>query len=249
MTISKKLREEVFQRDNYTCSYCGTKLDNQTASIDQIVPASKGGTSDVFNLATACPTCNMRKGDKILGFFTTPVSERLARNWIIAFINTPKTAILGSIIGVFAAALILIHSYHRLVELAAKIDQQRLDSQSYEIQVTKLNATETQLKETGQKIQELLAFVSDQRDLLKKNEEAIAALKSERDALAPVVESQQKVIDALFAAQERRNEQALKKERWISFAIGVVAGVISTIIVAFFMYLIRFFYSKKLKNA
>ena len=57
-----ELRDYIFTRDNYTCTYCqqvGHKLE-----LDHIIPLSKGGTSLEENLTTACFKCNRQKRDK-----------------------------------------------------------------------------------------------------------------------------------------------------------------------------------------
>lgn len=60
----KAIRQEVFKRDNYTCQYCGAKIDNP--DCDHLVPFSRGGRSILENLVTACPSCNRSKGAKSL---------------------------------------------------------------------------------------------------------------------------------------------------------------------------------------
>ena len=58
------IRTAIFERDNYTCTYCGAhgvKLE-----CDHIVPVSKGGSSDPDNLTTACYPCNRAKAGKAL---------------------------------------------------------------------------------------------------------------------------------------------------------------------------------------
>ena len=47
------------------CSYCGVPLTRKKATIDHIVPKSKGGSSSEFNLALACKPCNERKADAV----------------------------------------------------------------------------------------------------------------------------------------------------------------------------------------
>ncbi len=47
------------------CSYCGIQLTRKSATIDHIVPKSKGGSSSEFNLALACKPCNGRKADAV----------------------------------------------------------------------------------------------------------------------------------------------------------------------------------------
>lgn len=58
------LRFSVFQRDNYTCVYCGAKTE--PLHCDHVIPYSKGGSNDMDNLATSCQFCNTSKGNKTL---------------------------------------------------------------------------------------------------------------------------------------------------------------------------------------
>jgi len=53
-------RQNVFKRDNSQCQYCGAD-DNLT--IDHVMPKSRGGQSNWYNLITACKSCNSKKGD------------------------------------------------------------------------------------------------------------------------------------------------------------------------------------------
>jgi len=59
-----EVRGQVIARDGYTCAYCGD--DTSDPHIDHIHPLSKGGTNDLSNLTVACPSCNLKKGAKIL---------------------------------------------------------------------------------------------------------------------------------------------------------------------------------------
>lgn len=59
------LRNTVFERDNYTCTYChahGGRLE-----CDHIHPLSRGGSNELDNLTTACQPCNRSKHAKLLG--------------------------------------------------------------------------------------------------------------------------------------------------------------------------------------
>lgn len=49
----------VLKRDNYTCGYCG----QLAATVDHIVPKSRGGTDTYGNLIAACVACNQIKAD------------------------------------------------------------------------------------------------------------------------------------------------------------------------------------------
>lgn len=62
-----ELRQKAFERDNFTCQYCG-----QVGGIleaDHVVPFSRGGTDDIDNLKTACRKCNRQKKNKTVEEF------------------------------------------------------------------------------------------------------------------------------------------------------------------------------------
>lgn len=66
--MTKKLREFIKERDNYTCCMCGNSIYNEAnllLEIDHIVPVSKGGYTIEENLQTLCWKCNRAKSDKI----------------------------------------------------------------------------------------------------------------------------------------------------------------------------------------
>jgi uncharacterized protein YdaU (DUF1376 family) len=58
------LRLSVFQRDSFTCQYCG-EVDVEL-ECDHVHPLSRGGSSHLDNLATACRPCNRSKSDLLL---------------------------------------------------------------------------------------------------------------------------------------------------------------------------------------
>lgn len=66
-STGKRLRFEIFKRDNFTCQYCGVQPPDVVLVIDHITPISAGGDSDPMNLITACETCNQGKAARVLG--------------------------------------------------------------------------------------------------------------------------------------------------------------------------------------
>ena len=61
--VSKKDRDFIFKRDNYTCQECGKSNKEVELEIDHIFPASKGGNNSLNNLQTLCKVCNLKKRD------------------------------------------------------------------------------------------------------------------------------------------------------------------------------------------
>ena len=58
----KRLR--IFVRDRFRCQYCGQKRGAAELTLDHITPRSREGRSTPENLATACVSCNTRKGSR-----------------------------------------------------------------------------------------------------------------------------------------------------------------------------------------
>lgn len=57
--IPQYLRRQVFERDNYTCRYCGRAVSRP--HCDHVYPESRGGATELGNLVTSCRKCNMAK--------------------------------------------------------------------------------------------------------------------------------------------------------------------------------------------
>lgn len=60
--LSKKIRFRVFQRDNFTCQYCGRSAPDVELHVDHIYPVTHGGGDEMSNLITSCADCNLGKG-------------------------------------------------------------------------------------------------------------------------------------------------------------------------------------------
>ena len=57
-------RRNIFERDRYTCQYCGRMPARSDLSIDHVVPRSRGGSTGWTNVVLACTDCNARKRDQ-----------------------------------------------------------------------------------------------------------------------------------------------------------------------------------------
>lgn len=63
--IPAALRRWVIQRANNRCEYCGISQIGQVATfhIDHVIPVVAGGETTAENLALACVSCSLRKGN------------------------------------------------------------------------------------------------------------------------------------------------------------------------------------------
>lgn len=85
-------RNEMIQRDNSTCQYCGLFLPLKEVTVDHVVPKFLGGKTSYTNCVTCCKACNSKKanktleqcGMKLLKSPTYPSNNRISfksKNW------------------------------------------------------------------------------------------------------------------------------------------------------------------------
>jgi hypothetical protein len=77
MSSWREITREVETRAGGRCEYCRMHqpLQGATFHVEHIVPGSRGGPSDLDNLAWSCPACNLHKSDRIE--VVDPVDGRL----------------------------------------------------------------------------------------------------------------------------------------------------------------------------
>jgi 5-methylcytosine-specific restriction endonuclease McrA len=59
-------RDNIFNRDDHQCMYCGKVFTSRHLTLDHIIPKSRGGKGTWENLVTCCHPCNKKKGDSLL---------------------------------------------------------------------------------------------------------------------------------------------------------------------------------------
>ncbi len=57
-------RFNIFARDGFKCQYCTKPLNTGTATLDHVLPRSKGGKTRWTNVVCCCKPCNTKKGSK-----------------------------------------------------------------------------------------------------------------------------------------------------------------------------------------
>lgn len=59
-------KKALWQRDLGTCQYCSKNVTISSATIDHVIPKSRGGGHTWDNLVIACSSCNSKKGSRLL---------------------------------------------------------------------------------------------------------------------------------------------------------------------------------------
>jgi len=57
-------KKVLFNRDNWQCQYCKKDLDWSDATIDHVLPKSRGGVTSWLNCVTSCKSCNKMKANQ-----------------------------------------------------------------------------------------------------------------------------------------------------------------------------------------
>jgi HNH endonuclease len=67
MTSRAEFERQVAERAANRCEYCRMhqSLQGTRFHLEHVVPFSRGGTTELENLAWACPGCNLRKSDRV----------------------------------------------------------------------------------------------------------------------------------------------------------------------------------------
>jgi len=111
------MRLGVFERDGFTCQFCGQTLVPAELTIDHLVPLSKGGLDEPTNYVTSCRPCNELKaalplaefpkkinvsieelpvhGDPVIDNADLPIQVRLLRKRIFDKVRTGDLSMTG----------------------------------------------------------------------------------------------------------------------------------------------------------
>lgn len=86
------------------------------------------------------------------------------------------------------------------------------------------------LEEIEKSLSNLRRFVNIQKKNLIENEERILALKTEHKTIKPLVDTDRKIIEAIFAVQEERRKTSKWMERLLGVFFGIFSSLMATVI-------------------
>ena len=79
-TVTAKMIFELIERQNYQCALSGRQLTPESASLDHIVPLSRGGQHDLSNLWIVDHQVNSAKGTLTVEEFVALCREVAGRH-------------------------------------------------------------------------------------------------------------------------------------------------------------------------
>lgn len=88
MAISKAIRQNVYEKYNGRCAYCGRKIEYKDMQVDHFIAKrgwTESGTDDISNLMPSCRMCNHYKRANTLETFRIYIQEiprKLRNNYI-----------------------------------------------------------------------------------------------------------------------------------------------------------------------
>ena|ERR1700761_1955247 len=67
--FNPELRDRLAEAQNWRCCYCGLRLEKvhpNRATIEHVIPLSRGGPDKAENMVIACRRCNGRRGNAMM---------------------------------------------------------------------------------------------------------------------------------------------------------------------------------------
>lgn len=58
-------RENLLDRDDHRCQYCGNQLESAFLNMDHVIPRDQGGKTSWENIVTSCIKCNSKKANRL----------------------------------------------------------------------------------------------------------------------------------------------------------------------------------------
>ncbi|HEY0011569.1 MAG TPA: HNH endonuclease [Allosphingosinicella sp.] len=220
------------------CAACGRTVARQQARREHIVPISQGGTIDESNIRIICNTCSLLKTAGALNIASNAAASLVQRWWRLIGDEQYRrfySELASILVGGAGATVIFIMS-------VGQDQPKESQASSFEQQLASLDATQRSLNQLEQ-------FVVQQREQMKVDRQALADLRQRRASLEPVVQADQRTVDALLRMQEERNRANAVRERWIGAGIGVGGSLVASALLALAALMLKRWALRKAKRA
>ncbi|MEH0090677.1 hypothetical protein V6261_21705 [Vibrio alginolyticus] len=147
-------------------------------------------------------------------------AEAFVEFWVKSYKKSPQPTAIISFIGILLASV----SLGLAIYTSEKARTEKLDKpQSYTEQFDLLKSTEKNLNDLSE-------FISSKKGEIEATKNLIQELEKKRSELEPIVTANQETVDAIFLQQRKDFEKSIWTERGISFALGILASLIASII-------------------
>lgn len=88
-SIPRKVQFRVLKRDNQICSSCKNSVLDEEVEFDHIIPWSKGGPSEEYNIKLLCKRCNRKKGNNFEEtYLIDSLAEHIQAPILFKFVKT-----------------------------------------------------------------------------------------------------------------------------------------------------------------
>lgn len=77
--MAKINREDVYNKCNGHCAYCGIDIEYKDMQVDHIIPVDSNGSNSIDNLNPSCRRCNKWKSFFSLEFFRNEIQMQIER--------------------------------------------------------------------------------------------------------------------------------------------------------------------------
>lgn len=78
--VEPHIKRRIYDRQSGLCAYCGHHRNIKYMTVDHIIPLSKGGKDEEWNLQCVCKKCNGLKSNMLPGEFTIFLYRMLKRS-------------------------------------------------------------------------------------------------------------------------------------------------------------------------
>ena len=138
----------------YLCTYCGKPIKKSNSHVDHITPKSKSNFlfNRSFNTTIACPTCNLKKSDKI--------DYRIIQGYVVKLLGNTVGGIVGAGLSiVFLIIRMILTLSKELIGKTLGLIKFTIKACMYSIKLIILTTLKTSSKAVGGIIKSIFSLI------------------------------------------------------------------------------------------